>query len=51
VILFWDTETFSETPIGSGTHRYAEDPFAEILIESWAIGVDIDLRVTPPEAE
>jgi DNA polymerase len=37
VILFWDTETFSETPIGSGTHRYAEDPFAEILIESWAI--------------
>jgi hypothetical protein len=37
VILFYDTETFSETPIANGTHAYAEDPFAEILIESWAI--------------
>jgi DNA polymerase len=38
MILFYDTETYSETPISHGTHRYASDPMAEILIESWAIG-------------
>lgn len=34
--LFFDTETFSETPITNGTHRYAEN--AEIIMWQWAIG-------------
>ena len=35
MILFCDTETFCETPISAGSHRYAED--VEIMIESWSI--------------
>jgi DNA polymerase len=35
MILFLDTETFSDVPINAGTHRYAER--AEIMVESWAI--------------
>lgn len=34
-ILFLDTETFCETPIKDGTHRYAED--VEIIIAAWAL--------------
>lgn len=34
--LYYDSETFSETPIQNGTHRYAEG--AEILMHQWAIG-------------
>lgn len=37
MILYLDTETYSETPLANGTHRYFDDPFAEIMIESWAI--------------
>ncbi len=37
-LLFFDTETFCETPIKSGTRRYAED--AEIMIASYAFGLD-----------
>jgi DNA polymerase len=33
--LWWDLETYSETRIKDGTHRYAEK--AEILLFSWAI--------------
>ncbi|MDY7579381.1 hypothetical protein RGU70_13765 [Herbaspirillum sp. RTI4] len=33
--LFLDTETYCETPITNGTHRYAED--AEIIMWQWAI--------------
>lgn len=32
--LFLDTETFNETPIKNGAHRYAED--AEVLLATWA---------------
>lgn len=32
--LYIDTETFCETPIKDGTHRYAED--AEVMILAWA---------------
>lgn len=32
--LFLDLETYSETPIKNGAHRYAED--AEILLVAWA---------------
>lgn len=35
-ILFYDTETFCETPIAHGVHRYAES--VEVMIETWAIG-------------
>jgi len=35
--LYYDTESYCETPIAAGVHRYAEDPFAEIMLESWAI--------------
>jgi DNA polymerase len=35
VILYADTETFSETPIRDGTRRYAED--VEVMLTSWAI--------------
>lgn len=34
-ILWLDTETFCETPIKHGTHRYAEN--AEIMICAWAL--------------
>lgn len=34
-VLYFDTETFCETPIRNGTHRYAES--AEILIAAWAM--------------
>jgi DNA polymerase len=34
--LFLDTETYSETPITNGTHRYAEG--VEIIMWQWAIG-------------
>lgn len=33
-VLYFDTETFSPTPIKDGTHRYAED--AEIIVAAWA---------------
>lgn len=33
-ILFGDTETYCETPIANGHHRYAEE--AEVLMHSWA---------------
>lgn len=45
MILFYDTETYSETPLANGTHAYFEDPFAEIMIESWAID-DGEVQVT-----
>ncbi len=34
-VLYFDTETFCETPIKDGTHRYAEG--VEILIAAWAL--------------
>ena len=34
--IFLDTETFCETPISNGTHRYAEG--AEIIMWQWAVG-------------
>lgn len=34
--VFLDTETFCETPINNGTHRYAEG--AEIIMWQWAVG-------------
>lgn len=34
--LFLDTETYCETPITNGTHRYAEG--AEIIMWQWAVG-------------
>ena len=33
--LWWDLETYSETPINDGAHRYAEE--AEILLFAWAV--------------
>jgi DNA polymerase len=36
--LWLDDETFSETPITYGTHRYAEG--AEVLLRAWAIDED-----------
>lgn len=33
--LWWDLETFSETPITDGAHRYAEN--AEVLLFAWAV--------------
>ena len=33
--LWWDLETFSETPINDGAHRYAEN--AEVLLFAWAV--------------
>lgn len=35
VRLWWDLETYSETPITDGAHRYAEH--AEILLFAWAV--------------
>jgi DNA polymerase bacteriophage-type len=35
VRLWWDLETWSETPINDGAHRYAEG--AEILLFAWAV--------------
>jgi len=34
--VFLDTETFCETPLNNGTHRYAEG--AEIIMWQWAVG-------------
>jgi len=34
--IFLDTETFCETPLNNGTHRYAEG--AEIIMWQWAVG-------------
>ena len=34
--LFLDTETYCETPIANGTHRYAED--VEVIMWQWAVG-------------
>jgi len=34
--IFLDTETFCETPINNGTHRYAEG--AEVIMWQWAVG-------------
>lgn len=34
--LYLDTETYSETPITNGTHRYAEG--VEIIMWQWAVG-------------
>ena len=33
--LWWDLETWSETSINDGAHRYAED--AEVLLFAWAV--------------
>jgi DNA polymerase len=33
--LWWDLETYSETPINDGAHRYAEK--AEVLLFAWAM--------------
>jgi DNA polymerase len=33
--LWWDLETYSETPIKDGAHRYAET--AEVLLFAWAV--------------
>ena len=35
MILFLDTETYSETPITYGTYRYVAD--CELLIVTWAV--------------
>jgi DNA polymerase len=35
VKLWWDLETYSETPIKDGAHRYAES--AEVLLFAWAV--------------
>jgi DNA polymerase len=37
VILFLDSETYSEVPINNGTYAYASCPKIEVMIESWAI--------------
>jgi DNA polymerase len=34
--LFLDTETYCETPIANGVHRYAED--VEVIMWQWAVG-------------
>ena len=33
--LWWDLETYSETPINDGAHRYAEN--AQVLLFAWAV--------------
>lgn len=48
MILYLDTETFCETPINHGTHRYAEE--AEVLLLPWAIDDDpVIVREGTPE--
>lgn len=37
-ILYLDTETFSETPLSAGTHRYAES--AEVMVATYAFNED-----------
>lgn len=48
--LWWDLETYSETPINDGTHAYAEK--AEVLLFAWAVDDEPvqcwDLTVTAP---
>ncbi len=36
-VLFFDTETYSETPLKNGVHAYVNDPAAEVMIASWAV--------------
>ena len=45
--LFLDTETYCETPIAYGTHRYAED--AELMLFAWAFD-DEPAQVVDPTA-
>src|SRR6266446_447307 len=33
--LWWDLETYSETPLNDGAHKYAEK--AEVLLFAWAV--------------
>lgn len=55
--LYLDTETYSETPIGNGTHAYAED--SEVMIVSYAFDDEpaasydctAEGRVLPPRVE
>jgi DNA polymerase len=53
VRLFLDTETFSETPIRSGTMRYVAD--SELMVASWAVDEgpvsvwDCTARAAPPD--
>ncbi|MGL4232711.1 MAG: DNA polymerase [Casimicrobium sp.] len=42
-LFFFDTETFSETPIQRGTHAYAVG--AEIMVCSWAFGMTEKAKV------
>ncbi len=35
MLIFFDTETYCETPIQNGTHRYAES--AEVIMWQWAL--------------
>lgn len=42
-LFFFDTETFSETPITRGTHAYAVG--AEIIVCSWASGMTAPAKV------
>jgi DNA polymerase len=34
--LYFDTESFSEEPINSGTQKYAEHPSTEVMLATWA---------------
>lgn len=47
-LVFCDTETYCETPIGNGLYAYAEN--ASILLFTWAIGDD-DVEVWDKTAE
>jgi len=42
-LFFFDTETFSETPLQRGTHAYAVG--AEIMVCSWASGMEEKAKV------
>lgn len=51
MILWLDTETFSETPITHGTYRYVQD--SELMIVTWAVddgGVEHWDRTLSPDA-
>lgn len=37
MILFLDSETFSDVPINNGTYAYAESSMIEVMLTSWAI--------------
>jgi DNA polymerase len=51
--LYVDTETFSETPIKHGTHKYAES--CEVMVVSWAVDEEPvrveDLTAQPPSSD